>query len=220
MALSRRDQKRIEKYYGDSLATYGPESAASVHWTDQLGQYTRFRVLVGIGNLNGQSILDVGCGTGEMYKFLHEEKIWPKYHGIDVVPELVEASRERFPEGDFAVADIFDLNPPGRARNGAQNSKTRNPGGYSFDFVFASGTLTFKVADNLRYYEMMIEKMWSLARKGLAFNMLRRDVHIDSDIYAAYDPKEIAGFCQNLPGGSVEIVIDYLPQDFTVYVRR
>ena len=140
------------------------------------------------GNCPIPTILDVGCGTGEMYKFFLNEKITVDYTGIDVVPGLVTAAKKRFPDGRFELRDIFDLDNAGKP--------SEIPG--IFDYVFASGALSFKVADNLNYYRAMIEKMYALAKHGLAFNMLNAASHVDDETYAAYDPKQIADFCHDV----------------------
>ena len=70
------------------------------------------------------------------------------------------------------------------------------------------------------YYLLgMIKQMYSVARKGVAFNMLDNRIHIDDDIYAAYSPIEIADFCATV-ADRVEVVVDYLPQDFAVYLYK
>jgi SAM-dependent methyltransferase len=238
--MTPRDIKRIDDFYTSALAKFGPSDARSVHWVDTIGQYARFRVLAGIIEKSADlpkndgsdmienaeipaeklvpRVLDVGCGTGEMYKFFLTEKIPVHYLGIDIVPELVATAQKRFPDGHFVVQDIFDFNNdrPTDPDVPDKKSLTVMP---AFDYVLASGALSFKVADNLNYYQSMIRKMFALAKRGLAFNMLNAAGHVDDETYAAYDPKQIAEFCQTL-GGHVEIILDYLPQDFTVYMRK
>ena len=51
------------------------------------------------------TLLDVGCGSGYVYKYLRHGN----YQGIDLSAEEVEAARTRFPEGRFDVGDLFTL---------------------------------------------------------------------------------------------------------------
>jgi SAM-dependent methyltransferase len=56
---------------------------------------------------DGSSILDLGVGTGRTYPAL--AKRGSRYIGIDYSEAMVQASKSRFPEGDFRVADASDL---------------------------------------------------------------------------------------------------------------
>lgn len=200
MKMNGRDHQRILDFYQEAYRTYGDRDARSVRWSNPADQITRFRALLGVADLSNQSVLDVGCGMGELYKFFLQEQIPVDYTGIDIVPEFITSAEKRFPDTRFAVKDIFEVNK-------------------QFDYVVASGALSFKVENNLNYYQDMIRQMYSVARKAVAFNMLDNRIHIDDDIYAAYSPIEIADFCATI-ADRVEVVVDYLPQDFAVYLYR
>lgn len=200
MHLSPEDRKRLLKFYLDGLSAHDSTDARAVQWADNENQRTRFEVLLNVADLSGKSVLDVGCGVGGLYRMLLEKKIPANYTGIDVVPDYIDLARIKFPQGHFECKDIFDTDE-------------------TSDYVLSSGALTFKVADNDAYYMEMIRKMWSIAKKGLAFNMLDRAMHVNDNTYASYDPKEITDFCGIL-GGRVETIMGYLPQDFTIYIYK
>jgi hypothetical protein len=63
--------RSIEKY--NSAADKHGISSRSVLWDDQQSQYLRFHELVRYLDLNDSSrtLLDVGCGNGELFKFLN-----------------------------------------------------------------------------------------------------------------------------------------------------
>lgn len=209
MRLSKNDERRITDFYLEALNEYGPFDHRSVHWTEQEGQIKRFEILADVGDLNCKSVLDVGCGVGAFYGFLRQKNIEVKYFGIDIIPEFIEEARKIFSGKDrsessaatspiFEHKDIFDISG-------------------QYDFVVASGALSFKVENNDNYYKAMVKKMYGVAKKGVAFNMLNIDGHIDDSIYAAYSPAEVSDFCKTFCD-DVSIVIGYLPQDFTIYM--
>lgn len=200
MKLNPRDQERIHRFYKEALDRFGEDDVRSVQWTSIFGQKRRFEVLLNIENVIGSSVLDVGCGIGDMYKFLTEKDIEVDYTGIDIVPEFIETARNKFPSVRFEHQDILDIDE-------------------SFDYVFASGALSFKVENNHEHYGRVIQKMYDIANKGVSFNMLDASTHVDNDTYAAYHPNEIAEYCSTF-AERVEIVTDYLPQDFTVYLYK
>lgn len=200
MQLNEKDHSRIYKFYKDALDRFGDSDVRSVQWTSLFGQKKRFEVLLNVDNVSGSSLLDVGCGLGDLYAFSKERDVNIDYTGIDIVEDFVKTAQTKFPEANFRYSDIFEVEE-------------------EFDYVVASGAMSFKVADNDNHYREMIKKMYSLANKAVAFNMLDKLTHVDNETYAAYHPGEIADFCSTF-AGRVEMVTDYLPQDFTVYLYK
>lgn len=200
MPLDTLDQNRIKEFYEESFKEFGDRDARSLHWSDKDGQITRFNILLNIANITGASLLDVGCGFGDLYKYLLERQIDANYTGIDIIPEFIATAKTRYPDATFECKDIFDCSR-------------------HFDCIFASGALSFKVKDNNNYYRSMIKKMYDLADRAVAFNMLNSTIHVDDSIYASYSPDEIGEFCKTFCD-DVEIVVGYLPQDFTIYLHK
>jgi SAM-dependent methyltransferase len=60
----------------------------------------------------GQRILDIGCGTGEVLRYLPPVE----YLGVDLSPHYIQSARDRFGDrGDFFVGRADDLKlPPDR----------------------------------------------------------------------------------------------------------
>lgn len=103
---------------------------------------------------SGHSILDVGCGTGDLYEYLLQfDQV--KYLGIDVFEEGVKKAQQKFPAGKFIVEDFLT----------ADLEKS--------DFVFSSGALTTKLhSDNYQILSTWVKKMWELTKVGMVFNVL------------------------------------------------
>ncbi len=200
MPLSDKDYGRIQSFYQESFQKFGDRDARSVRWGNLTDQQKRFAVLSQVTALSGKSVLDVGCGLGDLYKYFLQQGIEVEYTGIDIVREFVEAAQSRFPQANFMHQDIFDIDQ-------------------RFDIVMCSGGLSFKVKDNLSYYQGMIKTMYGLAKQAVSFNMLDNRIHSDDDIYAAYSPIDIADFCHTI-APRVQVVTDYLPQDFTMYMYK
>jgi len=64
------------------------------------------RLLVG-RVMEGDAVLDVGCGNGRYYPLL--AKKGARYRGIDISGKLVDIAKHKFPQGDFSVADALFL---------------------------------------------------------------------------------------------------------------
>jgi SAM-dependent methyltransferase len=100
------------------------------------------------------SVLDAGCGTGDLAGFLETLQI-KNYLGIDIFLPAVEKAARKYPDKKFKVGD-FLMMPEQK-----------------FDFVVCSGALTTNLdSDNYLVLETWIKKMWRMARKGIVFNVL------------------------------------------------
>ncbi|HUV72423.1 MAG TPA: methyltransferase domain-containing protein [Clostridia bacterium] len=199
MKVSDQDQKRIRDYYEDHLKKHGIYDPQALSWSSQEAQLIRFQALLGIGDLEGKSILDVGCGLGDFYQFLKLNFDRFSYLGIDLVPKLVEKAKIKYPRAKFKSWDIMEF-----------PQKT-------FDYVLASGIFSFKVANHKKIYFEMIKKIYSLSRQATGFNMLDKEGHIDNELFAAYNSGQILDFCRSL-SPKAKLINDYSPQDFTIFL--
>lgn len=199
MNFSINDRDRLLGYYREHINKFGINTFGGVSWSSKQNQEVRFRVLSEIGDLNNSSVLDVGCGFGSFYKFLSTRFSGISYTGIDIVPEMINTCRQNFPGVSFLEGDISQVNLN------------------KFDFVFASGTLSFKVENYKQIYFDMIRKMYDLSTIGTGFNLLLAEHHIDDHEFATYTIEEIKKYCSTISNRMV-IRQDYLPYDFTVYL--
>lgn len=189
MKYSDKDRLINDQFYGYFLRHNLDDG-----WGDR-DKYGNFKLLTDITqftnqSLNGASILDVGCGTGDFYNYLKQRGI-KDYLGIDIYHMSVEYAQMKYPEGKFATSDFltFDLRP------------------LAFDYVFCSGALAAVLAtDNYQMMEAFIAKMWPLAKIGVAFNFLTRENVLDRDRELfLYDLQTVLNLAEkNAPGAKVE----------------
>jgi SAM-dependent methyltransferase len=143
--------------------------------------------------LKGASVLDVGCGTGDLVDVLTEQGI-SEYLGVDIVMASVDLARVKRPEHRFEVADFLAM------------ELTR-----PYDFVLASGAMSVRLeTDNYVVMEAFIEKMWKAASKGVAFNFLvpQHEGQRDDALFL-YEPGKILAFCEKVaPEARVEHVLN------------
>jgi cyclopropane fatty-acyl-phospholipid synthase-like methyltransferase len=197
--MKHDDEKRLVDFYEKAFAEHGND-ARSVQWADEKNQIIRFAILEKIAPLEGKSVLDVGCGLGDLYKFFAARGIGVEYSGMDIVPAFVDRARERFPGAEFMCGDVETLNK-------------------EYDYILASGVLSFAMQGGKEYYFEMIKRLFSQAREGFAFNMLNESAHPSDDTYLAYNTEEVTAYCKTL-SPRVIVMTGYLPWDFTVYMYK
>ncbi|MCE5325028.1 MAG: class I SAM-dependent methyltransferase [Planctomycetaceae bacterium] len=193
-------RKRILSHY-DPRVKDGREGFEIADWADAKSQHARFEVLVHHVPLAGKSLLDVGCGVGDLYALLQRRGLDVRYSGVDLSGKVIEAARRRFTgKADFRVLDVFD--DPGSAAG-------------SFDVTFASGTFNLTLGDNLAFLAHAAGRLVELSREAAVFNFLDdRAVHrVDYCHYYSLD--EVQPILDALPCRTT-IVRDYLPHDTTV----
>lgn len=183
------------------LARFGADDNLALGWRDRRSQLIRFDALMEIGDLNGRSVLEAGCGTGDMFSFLMSR--YPEmssYTGVDFIPEMIDEARERVisPKASFWPVSFMSTVLP------------------EADYVLASGSLNYASTEPGYIYKA-IGRLFQLSRCGLGFNLLKFITR--EGMLAAYHPDDIVAFCQTL-SNHVVLKTDYDPEDFTVFVYR
>lgn len=196
------DRATISRYHLQRIKGYGVETPQALGWKSSENQKVRFAKLIEIGDLNGHSVLDVGCGHGDLCT--HIASVFPdvQYTGIDQVEAFLQVASKkhknvrgcRFFLGEFSRAELP-----------------------SFDYVFASGVLAYRYRQ-ADFAAKMITKMYQKCRKGVAFNMLKQ-TDFEQGILVTYKPQLVMQFCSRL-ADEVKLVQNYLDNDFTIFMYK
>jgi SAM-dependent methyltransferase len=203
-------------YYHKKLIEHGP-NARGVDWSDSdrqrlvFDQITKvcFSPRSGVRD-SGFTLLDYGCGHASLLGYLVENS-WPfeKYVGFDLLPDMLAAGRKLY-HAHLDKAEFIDQ------RDALQPA----------DYVVASGLITVKTeADFSAWQSYVLETlgdMWSLAKKGLAFNSLTKysdPPKMRDHLYYA-DPCFLFDYCKTHFSRNVALLHDYGLYEFTVLVRR
>jgi SAM-dependent methyltransferase len=146
----------IAAYYATRYRIYG-DTARGMDWRNEASQRLRFEVLVRHLDLSSEpSLLDVGCGNGELLAYLRERGIAVHYLGIDVCADMVTACQRRFGPEAALLASTADLAP-------------RSLGA---DYVVASGTFNVRHAAAWEaFVERALGEMYNACRIATVFNM-------------------------------------------------
>jgi 2-polyprenyl-3-methyl-5-hydroxy-6-metoxy-1,4-benzoquinol methylase len=93
-------------HYGRLYREHG-DTAAAAQWSDEATQDRRLLVLCEVARLREASILDFGCGTGRLYELLVGAGFTRNYVGYDVVADMIDAAREKYPAARFECRNIL-----------------------------------------------------------------------------------------------------------------
>jgi len=80
-----------------------------IYHRDQFAHYLRWTHILKIAKI-GQTILDFGCGSGEMLEVFYRNRFRPKkYLGLDIRTNTINKNNEKFKNVDFAEFKEADL---------------------------------------------------------------------------------------------------------------
>ena len=201
MKLQKQNYERLVSYFGKSLEKFGPENVESLYWPRLKDQMGRFEIVCKIADLSNHTILDVGCGVGDLYSYLMENFTEIVYTGIDPVPTMITEAKAKYPDAHFDTIEM------GEVTN-------------TYDYIIASGSLTFGIPDGKDFYFEMIKEMFTHANNGVAFNMLDSAIYEADQEFMAYNPYEVAQFCAKYVTKNYKVITGYLPGDFTIYLYK
>jgi len=193
----------ILHYHRHRIATYGDGGVQALGWKSLGSQRKRFEVIAGSADFDGHSILDVGCGHGDLKAFLDERFVDFTYIGIDQVPEFIAQAEARY---DACTRTWFYCRDFG---------KLALPG---VDYVIASGALGYRCAEPQFHLEM-VRKMYQAAGRALIFNALDAAFFPDHPLLVGRDYEELVAYCRGLCP-DVTVVRGYLQDDFTICMVR
>lgn len=198
-----RHDRLIRRHYEPRISPHRPHHEV-LDWASEQSQRARFEILCSLVDLKGKSLLDIGCGLGDLLTFIQERKIPVQYTGVDLLEKMVLAARHVHPAATFIQADLFTANP-------------FSP--QSFDIVFCSGAFNLNLGNNSKFLPQAIDTMLRLSRLYVVFNLLHHRARGSETTYFYYDPDHVRQEFQGR-GYNVEIVDDYLHNDFTVICRK
>lgn len=205
LKMSQEDRAGTIEKYQKGYAEHG-YSPKTLGW-DKGRQDIRFEVLLSFFECQGKSILDIGCGFGDLNRVL-SQKIGGAYSytGVDLVSNLIDEGRRHYTQEniDFINADFLEYQFIEK-----------------FDIVLASGIFNHKFSSgkNDLFVERVLEKAWSLCTVGFAFDFLSDKVDYCYDHTYHNNPERILGLSYKL---SRNIVLrnDYMPFEFCICAMK
>ncbi|MDD3342360.1 MAG: class I SAM-dependent methyltransferase [Sulfurospirillaceae bacterium] len=85
-------------FYRNAYAKHGV-SAMGVNWHSKETQEMRFAIIAQLlksEKIAHSTILDAGCGFGDLYLYLHQQGLRPKHYvGVDVMDEFIQIAHKR-----------------------------------------------------------------------------------------------------------------------------
>lgn len=195
--------KQIEEQtiarYSQRFSTLG-ESHRTLGWGSREQQFYRFDCVLDSVNCCDRTILDIGCGFGDLLGHIQQKNISIRqYIGVDINPDFINLATQKYPNAKFLTHSPFEV-----------CDQT-----VLGDITVMLGLLNFKQSalDNWIYARQMLEQAFALTRETLVVDFLSSKLTSDyppEDFVYYYDPAKALSLALELTP-YVSLKHDYLP---------
>ena len=167
-----------------------------VGWGSRNSQEMRFKVLEEIlKKYNCKTVLDIGCGRGDLISYLKKKKISIRYTGLDINDKFIDIAKKLNPKNNFIFADFLkkDLS--------------------NFDVIFISGLFNLKMQNHKKWMKLFIDKAIKKTKKILIFNCLSNKAPQRKKKFFYINPKNVIS---DFMGNNKKFIIDHSYADHDV----
>lgn len=201
--MNELDRQEYRQRYRERLAQF-QHDPRTLGWTKG-NQAQRFAALTGLLPLDRlRSVLDVGCGFGDLFPFLRERGFRGRYTGLDFIPELIEVGQHAYPEAQLLVGDFSTMDSLG-----------------TFDLVLASGIFNARLQgeDHWTYLTATLRRMHAHCNVAASADFLSTTAdRRRPDLYFT-SPEEVLAWARSLTRRTA-LLHHYMPFEFALYLFR
>lgn len=208
------DYEKIAKHYEKCFEING-DTCKGVDWPRQSEAENRYKVMLNVIDWYKMKyqkndiydVLDLGCGLGHLYEYIRKHRMNIRYSGLDISDVFIRKCKSKFSEVEFICKDILK----------ESDLKT-------YDFIIMNGVFTEKLdlsyEDMWSFFVKMVEKAYSFCDKGIAFNLMSKDVDWGRDDLFHVSLSRISSWLTGNLTRNFVIRYDYGLYEYTVYVMK
>ena len=202
LKMNNNKIKKVAKFYDSRFDEYG-NNLKTVGWSSKKSQNLRFKNLFRSLRINNKKILDVGCGLGDMVKFLDSRTKNYNYIGIDISKKLVNYCKKNKNKKNrkFINSDIFKV-------------KEKN-----IDISVLSGSLSLNFVGIEDYTFKTMKKMFDISNECIALNFLSKYADYETKKNKHYYPERVFSWAKKI-SKNINLYHDYPLYEFTIQIYR
>ena len=208
-SLNDIDRKKYLDRYNARLSEYGYDPRTLGWGGGKDRQSVRFKNLLGVADYIStevSSVLDVGCGFGDLSFFLESFLSSVKYTGLDINKSLIDMAKDvNNHRGQFYCGTLSELN-------------SIIP---SSDVVVESGIFNAALdgEDQIQYIENSLREMYEKCNYAVAADFMTDRVDWQSEGAFHLAPEKALSIALSI-GRKVVLRHDYLPYEYCVYIIK
>jgi SAM-dependent methyltransferase len=208
---------KIIEHYESCFEKHG-DTPLGVDWTKEDQVIIRHQTMLEVinyreksfNNMKNVSVLDYGCGLSHLYDFIKNKQMnFIDYTGLEISEKFYNKSKSKYPENDYILGDIL-------CKKNLLNKE--------YDYIVMNGVFTEKrdlsYETMFQYFTEMISKIYKHCNKGLAFNVMSKQVDWEVDSLFHVPMKDMEIFLTNNITRDFIIRNDYGLYEYTVYLFK
>jgi SAM-dependent methyltransferase len=201
--MNKKEIKSTVERYNNMLEGFGVGEEA-LGWGKKGRSNLRFEILLSQWNFKDATVLDFGCGFGDLCGYMMKKRIaYSHYIGTDINANLIhEAKMRKYPNSTFLV-------------QGSAMAQSKR----KVDYVLSSGVFNFKLKDNSRFIRKSFAQLDRLSKKGFAMNFISDKVDFKTTHNHYSNPGQILELAYQYSNNLV-LRNDYMPFEFTLFVNK
>lgn len=199
--MEQISKEYLIRYYSD-LLMHHKDNPGAVQWSLQ-GQAIRHKALLDLsGKINETTVLDYGCGKGDLLSLIKTQGNRVRYTGVDITHAMLVVAREKHPEARFIVHDIED-----------------GPLDDSFDFTFICGVFNFNISGVEEGMKNSTRLLFNHTSRRLILNALTSEHSKSYDLHYV-DPEDLLRFAKTHITADAHIRLDIIPGDIFLVLNK
>ena len=193
----------VKDFFNKLVEKYG-YSPKSLDYSGEKSQKIKFNIVTEVGIEDNCSVLDVGCGFGDYFNYLKQRGIKNvKYCGIDISNKIVDLAKEKNSLVNVIQGNVLDLSDDEK-----------------YDYVISLGFNCVKTGSNWETLTQVLDKMWKLSKKGIAYNAVSTFSEDSPRKIYFVSPAKVIDYIMNNLTYKVVFRHDYMPHDFTIFAYK
>ena len=200
----------IISHYEACLERHG-DTHLGVDWPKKEDVTKRYRIMLELIRENDAevSLLDFGCGAAHLFDYINDRDMKKiSYCGLDISEKFIKLCKKKYPNTPFYCLDIL-------------SAKSKIP---DVDYIIMNGVFTEKQSmsheEMFLYFKSMLNKVFSHAKKGVAFNVMSKHVDWERSDLFHLPLDQMAIFVTQQLGRHFVVRNDYGLYEYTVYLYR
>jgi len=197
--------KKIGKYYEKCFKKHG-DTPQGLAWPNETDMNLRYRIMCELMRDGEGSLLDLGCGTGNLKSFVEAHYPKVKYTGADISSVFISHCREKYPDSEWLQINLIkdDID--------------------QYDYIIMNGIFTVKDSltqvKMLNFFKLLTSRAFSFARKGIAFNVMSKLVDWEREDLFHVSMDELGGYLAQELSRNFIFRNDYGLYEYTTYVYK
>lgn len=188
-------------YHSDREKQWHHDPARILGWSSEQSQFTRFTVFERELDFQNKSVLDLGCGYGDLAHFLNVKQRLKHYTGVDFHKSFIKQAKLEASDTMYFQHGNF--------------SQMKLP---KHDISIASGSLNYQSSDK-NYLQKAIHAGYRASNEAFGFNLLNSDYFREDRLLKAHNMNDVISMCRQLTD-EVQVIDDYMEEDFTIILRK